>query len=103
MRYLMVCLWLCLGTGEAVAQVMCMTSGAMVLCDGPRGPSEALQMEIAPGQGLTVDPYGKVQPYLLLPPLRPQPRVPTPTEVLQPPQEGLPLGSGDMFLFMPRD
>ena len=102
MRYLIACLWMCLSTGEAWAQVMCMTSGAMVLCDGPRGPSEALQMDIAPGQGLTVNPQGKVQPYLVLPPLTPQPRTRAP-EVRQPPQEGPSRGSGDMFLFMPRD
>ena len=103
MRYLMVCLWLGLSTGEAVAQVMCMTSGAMVFCDGPRGPSEALQMEIAPGQGLTVNPQGKVQPYLVLPLPAPQPWAQTPAQALQTPQESPSRGSGDMFLFMPRD
>jgi hypothetical protein len=102
MRVLITCVWIMLLTGEAVAQVMCMTSGAMVFCDGPRGPSEVLQMEIAPRQGLTVDPYGKVQPYLLLPPLAPQPRTRAP-EVRQRPQEDPPRGLGDTFLFMPRD
>jgi len=102
MRVLIACVWMVLFTEEAIAQVMCMTSGAMVFCDGPRGPSEALQMEIAPGQGLTVDPYGKVQPYLLLPPLTPPPRTRAP-EVRQPPQEAPPRGLGDTFLFMPKD